>query len=176
MRGTNLFRAVLKGADLRDADLSHANLNGADLTMATIANSFVYGVSVWDTHLEGAIQSDLLVIGNLEDKNAALRVDNIQMAVVLNLLLTGGGVRNVIDTLTSKIVLILGRFKPERKVVLDAIRQELRQRGYLPVMFDFEKPANRDLTETISLLANMSRFIIADLTDPSSLPHELATV
>ena len=73
-------------------------------------------------------------------------------------------------------MLLLGRFTPERKVVLDAIREELRKRDYLPVLFDFEKPASKDLTGTIFTLANMARFIIADLTDPSSVPHELATV
>ena len=55
-------------------------------------------------------------------------------------------------------------------------RDELRSRDYLPVLFDFEKPANKDLTGTISTLANMARFIVADLTDSSSVPHELATV
>jgi hypothetical protein len=49
----------------------------------------------------------------------------------------------VIDTITSKVVLILGRFTPERKSVLDAIRDQLRKRNYLPVLFDFEKPSNR---------------------------------
>jgi hypothetical protein len=44
------------------------------------------------------------------------------------------------------------------------------------VLFDFEKPANRDLTETVSTLAHLSRFIIVDLTDPSSAPHEVATI
>jgi len=56
----------------------------------------------------------------------------------------------------QQVVLILGRFTPERKVVLDAIRDELRKRDYLPVLFDFEKPANKDLTGTISTLANMA--------------------
>jgi hypothetical protein len=38
-------------------------------------------------------------------------------------------------------VLILGRFTPERKPMLDALREELRKpgRGYVPVVFDFEK-------------------------------------
>ena len=74
------------------------------------------------------------------------------------------------------MVLILGRFTDERKAVLDALREELRKRDYLPILFDFEVPATRDITETVSLLARMARFIIADLTDPSSIPQELQAI
>lgn len=73
-------------------------------------------------------------------------------------------------------MLILGRFTPDRKAVLDAIREELRRRDYVPVLFDFEKPDNRDFTETVSTLARMSRFIIADITDPNSIPLELQAI
>jgi hypothetical protein len=73
-------------------------------------------------------------------------------------------------------VLILGRFTPERKAVLDALREELREHGYLPILFDFDVPANRDITETVSLLARMARFIVADLTEPSSIPKELEAI
>jgi hypothetical protein len=76
----------------------------------------------------------------------------------------------------AKAVLILGRFTAERKVVLDALREELRKRDYVPILFDFDKPASQDLTATVSTLAHLARFIIADLTDPSSIPYELATV
>ena len=41
------------------------------------------------------------------------------------------------------------------------------------MMFDFEKPTQRDFTETIKTLAGMSRFIIADITNPKSSPLEL---
>jgi hypothetical protein len=74
------------------------------------------------------------------------------------------------------VVLILGRFTAERKAVLEAIRDSLRQRDYLPVLFDFDKPASRDLTETISTLAHMARFIIADITAAKSIPQELQTI
>jgi hypothetical protein len=77
-------------------------------------------------------------------------------------LLNNQKVRDVIDTITSKAVLILGRFTADRKTVLDALREELRKRNYLPVLFDFAVPATRDITETVSLLARMARFIIAD--------------
>jgi hypothetical protein len=72
--------------------------------------------------------------------------------------------------------LILGRFSEERKPLLDALREELRKHDYLPILFDFDVPENRDITETVSLLARMARFIIVDLTDPSSIPKELEAI
>jgi hypothetical protein len=75
-----------------------------------------------------------------------------------------------------RVVLILGRFTDERKAVLDALREELRKRNYLPILFDFSVPATRDITETISLLARMARFVVADITDARSIPQELAVI
>ena len=43
-----------------------------------------------------------------------------------------------------------GRFTDERKAVLDALREELRKRDYLPILFDFAAPATRDISETVS--------------------------
>ena len=98
------------------------------------------------------------------------------MALVVYLLLNNDRIRHVIDTITSKVVLILGRFTPERKIVLDAIREELRKRDYLPVLFDFEKPSSRDITETVRTLAHMARFVIADITNAKSIPQELMAI
>jgi hypothetical protein len=92
------------------------------------------------------------------------------------LLLTNSKIRHVIDTLTAKVVLILGRFTPARKAVLDALRERLRELNYLPILFDFDVPSSRDFTETVRLIAQMSRFIIADLTDASSIPKELEAI
>ena len=69
-------------------------------------------------------------------------------------------------------MLILGRFT-ERKHVLEAIKALLRRIGYVPIVFDFEKPIDRDFTETVKILAGMSRFIIAEITKPKSVPLEL---
>ncbi len=77
---------------------------------------------------------------------------------------------------SRKVVLILGRFTLERKLVLDAIRDELRKRDYLPILFDFDQPATRNVRETVRTLAHLSRFIIANITDPSSIPLELETI
>ena len=103
-------------------------------------------------------------------------VDNLAVAQFMYLILNNKNIRDVIDTITSKVVLILGRFTEERKAVLDALRTALRTRGYSPVLFDFEKPASRDLTETIRTLAGMARFVIADITDAKSIPQELMAI
>jgi hypothetical protein len=73
--------------------------------------------------------------------------------------------------------LLLGRFTPERKAVLDALADTLRKHNLLPIIFDFERCTNRDFTETIKVLAGLSLFVIVDLTKPKSVPQELtATV
>jgi hypothetical protein len=105
-----------------------------------------------------------------------ITVDNIEVAQFIYLMLNNQKVRDVIDTITSKAVLILGRFTDERKAVLDALREELRKRDYLPILFDFEKPRSRDTDETITLLARMARFIVADITDARSVLQELRAI
>jgi hypothetical protein len=74
-------------------------------------------------------------------------------------------------------VLLLGRFTKDRIKVLERLRDELRKRGYLPIVFNFDKPETKDFTETVRLLAGLSKFVIADITNPKSSPLELqATV
>jgi uncharacterized protein YjbI with pentapeptide repeats len=183
LRRANLSEANLRRANLSEADLSEANLSGVDLSRAdVIRTNFtgaqltgcrVYGIPAWNLKLEGAQQKNLIITPRGEPE---ITVDNLEVAQFIYLLLNNQSIRHVIDTITSKVVLILGRFTPERKAVLDALREELRQRDYTPVVFDFDKPASKDLTGTVQTLANMARFVIADLTDPSSVPHELAMV
>jgi uncharacterized protein YjbI with pentapeptide repeats len=168
LNGADLSRANLIGADLRGAAMLDANLTGADLTGCRI-----HGVSAWDLKLEGAKQQNLVIT---QSDDPEITVDNIEVAQFIYLMLNNQNIRGVIDAITSKAVLILGRFTDERKAVLDALRDELRKRNYLPVLFDFAVLATRDITETVSLLARMARFIIADLTDPSSIPKELEAI
>ncbi len=131
------------------------------------------GISAWKLKLSEAKQQNLVITPSDEP---VITVDNIEVAQFIYLMLNNQKIRDVIDTITSKAVLILGHFTDERKAVLDTLREELRKRNYLPILFDFAVPATRDITETISLLARMARFIVADLTDPSSIPKELEAI
>jgi hypothetical protein len=173
LAGANLRAADLSGADLSGASLMSAILVGARMSHATLTNCLVYGVSAWEVNLEGAAQSGLVVT---HPNQNVITTDDLEVAQFIFLLLNNQKVRHVIDAVTSKVVLILGRFTAERKAVLDALRGELGRRDYSPVLFDFEKPASKDVTGTVETLARMAKFIIVDLTDPSSVPHELATV
>jgi uncharacterized protein YjbI with pentapeptide repeats len=188
LSGADLSRANLCGTDLSGADLSRANLNEADLSGAdlseavlietnlegaTLTGCKIYGISAWDLKLEGARQNDMVITPSGQP---IITVDNLEVAQFIYLLINNKKIRHVIDTITSKVVLILGRFTEDRKPVLDAIRDELRRRDYLPVLFDFERPANRDIAETVSTLAHMARFIIADITDAKSIPAELQRI
>ena len=169
----NLNETVLSGANLTGASLVEAQLLGTDLSGATLSGCHVYGTSVWDVDLHGAIQSNLVITPKDQPE---IQVDNLQVAQFIYLLLNNQNVREVIDTITSKVVLILGRFTPERKSVLEAIRDALRKRGRLPVLFVFGKPRTQTTDETISTLAHMSRFVIADLTDAKSVLQELRSI
>ncbi len=178
LQNASLFRASLNGAilfeaNLSGADLMNASLVNTDLRKANVSDCRVYGISVWEVQLQGAIQHNL-VITNYNDPT--ITVDNLEIAQFIYLLLNNQKIRDVIDTITSKVVLILGRFTPERKIILDALREKLRNRNYTPVLFDFEKPVSRDFTETVSTLAHLARFVIADITEPKSIPQELSHI
>jgi len=190
LTGADLFGADLREADLRGAYLTDANLMQADLRgtnlvrsvlvgtkidRAKLSGSSVYAVNVWDLEGEFEEQKDLVIT---PEGDPVITVDNIKVAQFVYLILNNEEIRDVINTLTSKSVLILGRFAiPERKAILDALKNKLREYNLLPIVFDFDRPTDKDFTETSKTLAGLAYFVIADITNPKSSPLELqATV
>jgi hypothetical protein len=173
LQSSRLIFANLRGATLRGADLRAATLVDADLTNADLTGASVYGLSVWGVVLTNARQSALVITG---DDEPTITVDNLEVAQFIYLLLHNSAIRDVINTITSKVVLILGRFSESRLPILDALRTSLRARNYSPILFDFDRPLTRDITETVSTLAHLARFVIADITDARSVPQELAVI
>ncbi|MEK7476396.1 MAG: pentapeptide repeat-containing protein [Candidatus Coatesbacteria bacterium] len=169
-RGAGLFKANLHGAILVGANLRQARLVSTELDAADLSGASVYGASVWDVSLAGAIQRDLIIT---RPGQSRLTVDDLEVAQFIYLLLDNRRFRRVIDTLTSKVVLILGRFSPGRKGILEVLKAELRQRELLPVLFDFQGPDSRDMIETVTAVAHLARFVLADLTDPACVGDEL---
>lgn len=181
LRGAHLRDCTLRWADLRGADLEGAtfdscDLRSADLTGAKLAGSRfrscrVFGINLWGTSGEPNEASTLRLAPS--DGQVEIEIDGLHISVFVDSLWRGNGVRDLVDGLTSTVVLLLGRFDPANKVVLDRLRDELRVRGYSAMLFDTTPAVSRDLSETVQVLARLSRFVIADLSDPRSSPHEL---
>jgi uncharacterized protein YjbI with pentapeptide repeats len=170
----NLIGANLSGANLKSANLMFASLTHANLADAVLTGCRIHGVSAWKLGLnEGTKQQDL-VITDLQEPDVT--VDNMEVAQFVYLLLHNEKIRDVIDAIGKKGVLLLGRFTEGRIAVLERLRDELRKRGYLPIVFNFDKPETKDFTETVRLLAGLSKFVIADLSDPKSAPYELGAI
>ncbi len=185
LRYAHLFRANLSDANLFHADMRNTYLVGTlllgtQVNKSKISGSWIYGISVWDLKGEFEEQKDLVIINDFlytPEKTPTITVDNVKVAQFIYLILNNQEIRDVINTLTSKTVLILGRFADdERKAILNALRNKLREYNLLPIVFDFDRPIDRNITETIKTLAAISYFVIADVTSPKSSPLELQAI
>lgn len=157
------------GADLRYASMVKTNLKGANLTSV-----HVFGISAWNVETDGNTSQDLIIGNNPNEQKSPLRTHDLHTAQLLALMLDGAGIRSLIDSVTSKLVLILGSFSTPEKVVLDALRLTLQSFGYVAVEFDFERPSDRDYAETVLTLVGMSRFVVADFTNAKEVRAEVA--
>jgi hypothetical protein len=175
LRGADLTGARLNKSDLTEANLTRAALVETDLTDADLTGCRIYGISAWGLKTSAETKQQNLIV-TPEDEHEIV-TDHIEVAQFIYLLLHNEKIRDVIDTVGRKGVLLLGRFTGGRITVLERLRDELRKRGFLPMVFNFDKPETKDFTETIRLLAGLSHFVIADITNPRSAPLELqATV
>jgi hypothetical protein len=200
----NLLGADLRGANLSGASLEYVNLVMADLRDADMTGCRVFGTSVWELKLSKDTKQQNLVITagvpkeklgfpelvaavlDRHGREDVITVDDIEVAQFVYLYLHNEKIRHsfgnvkipdFIDTMGKKGVLLLGRFTEGRMQILDRLAEKLRSLDYLPMIFNFAKPETKDFTETVRLMANLSHFVIVDITNPRSAPLELqATV
>jgi uncharacterized protein YjbI with pentapeptide repeats len=174
LSGANLYKSDLTQANLTKANLNRASFVESTLEGADLSYSSVYGISAWNLKTNQDTKQKGLMIA--EEDEPIINVDNIEIAQFIYLLLRHENLRQVINSVTERGVLILGRFGGGGIEVLRAIAEKLRELKYLPIIFDFDRPRNRNYTETIKTLAGLSRFVVVDLSGPS-VPQELyATV
>lgn len=166
--------ACCENTDFSDADLRHASLVGTDLRGANLTDVHVFGISAWNVKTDSNTRQDLIVSIRQRKNEAPLRAHDLHTAQLLALMLDAAGVRRVLDSVASKLVLILGSFSPAEKPVLDALRNGLQRCGYVAVTFDFERPAERDYGETVLTLVGMSRFVVADFSNAKEVRAEVA--
>jgi hypothetical protein len=86
-----------------------------------------------------------------------LEFSDLRAAVFFNLLRNGLSLGDVISISGKMSVLVLGRFTDDdetgkRKKVISALARKTSLSGFNPVVFDFERPDARDLTEILLVL------------------------
>jgi len=183
LKETLLTGAKLLGADLRKAWLIGTFMNQADLSAADLRGAIVWGVNTWDiTRDEHTREAGLAVMPGLDpidyDEKAvlnsdwAVRVNDLEVAHFIAMLIENPKIGRVINAAAERIVLLLGRFVGEEAAVLEQLKDALPRYGYVPVVFDFDEPDNRDTIETVAILAGLSSFVIANLSQPRSAPLE----
>lgn len=121
---------------------------------------------------------DTLIIS----RNPFITVDNLEIAQFIYLILNNKKISNLITTLRTKAVLILGSFHNDSKIkitpkkILERIKKELLNNNYIPIIFDFESSKKLDLINTIKTLALLSSFIIVDLSIPAGQLVEIGNL
>lgn len=169
----NLFRATCTRAHFDAAVLDGASLVETELDRASFDGCLVYGISAWNLKGVPGSQRRLIITPKGQP---VVEVDDIQVAQFVFLLIQHANLRKVINSVTERGVLLLGRFGGGGIEVLRAIAEHLRENDYIPIVFDFDTPRDLSFTETVQTLVGLSRFVVVDLSGPS-VPQELyATV
>jgi uncharacterized protein YjbI with pentapeptide repeats len=184
-RNTKFNKTILTGASFDGAtfvncNLNRINLTGASFAVQEITETVVYGVSAWDVHIPDATRQSRLVIERTYDLysdivasgKVPMMVDDLELAQFIYYLSNHRKLRDTLNVLNAKGVLLLGRFQNGGLERLHVIREFLAGEGYLPMVFDFARPDGMSLTETVITMAGLSKFIVADLSG-ASVPAEL---
>jgi len=167
--------ADLTGASFSDAILDETSLLGAKLGGAHVLGTFIRRVKTDDKTEQSGLFVDVHVVWERQPGKMIefTEADDIRVAQFHNIVDEQGSVGKLLAATTQRVVLILGRFLPRRKRVLDRLADALRKRGKIAVIFDFPSPEDREVSDTVRFIAGMSQFIVVDLTKASSVPLEL---
>jgi len=187
-RSTRFNKTILTGANFDDAvfvncNLNRVNLVGASFRVREITETVVYGIAAWDLQTSEASKQSRLVIERtyelyselIAQGKVPLMVDDIELAQFVHYLSDHRRMRDTLNILNDKGVLLLGRFKDGGIERLYAVREQLQRHGYMAMIFDFERPDNMSLTETVVTMAGLSKFIVVDLSG-ASVPGELQAI
>jgi len=177
--------AEMRGALLDDAILDSTSLIGTKLGGAHVYGTFIRRVKTDETTDQTALFLDVHVVWERDrprrrrpsrsglDLIEFTEVNDIRLAQFHDIVDEAGSVGKLLAATTRRVVLILGRFLPRQKRVLEALAEALRARGKIAVIFDFPSPDNREISDTVRFIAGMAQFIVVDMTKASSVPLEL---
>ena len=187
-RNTRFNKTILTGANFDGATLVNCNLNRVNLVEASfrvreITETVIYGISAWDLQVTPESKQSKLIIEKtygfysdfVAEGKIPLMVDDIELAQFVYYLTDHKRMRDVLNVMNARGVLILGAFRNGGWQRLDAIRARLAHRGYMAMIFDFARPDSMSLTETVVTMAGLAKFMVVDVGGPS-VPHELLSI
>jgi uncharacterized protein YjbI with pentapeptide repeats len=184
--------ADFRGCNLRGAKLLGCSLNQIRVGGAKFRGALVWGSGVWNVRRDRDLPTeeqglrigwenldpiDVLTDPRWRPPGVEFKANRLEVAHFLALVRDAPSeLSHIIDAASQNLVLILGRFRGPQYQVLKRLRDALPKHGLAPVVFDFDPPEGRDLSETVSLLAGLAHFVIADLSRPSSTPLEVQLI
>jgi len=185
--GSSFIGADLWGSNFRFSKIENSDFYGSNLTNVNLSNTVmnnckIYGVSAWGIKRNENTKTRNLIISPKNSKDVLITVDDIELAQFIYLILDNKKISNLITTMRTKIVLLLGSFyddgksKITPKKVIDKIKEILPKYNLIPIVFDFSNSEKQDLISTVRTLALLSSFIIVDLSAPAGQLFELGTL
>jgi uncharacterized protein YjbI with pentapeptide repeats len=187
-RNTGFNKTILTGASFDGATFVNCNLNRVNLVRASfhvkeITETVVYGIAAWDLQTSDDMKQSKLVIERtyefysdlIRQGKVPMMVDDIELAQFVHYLSSHKRMRDALNVLNDKGVLLLGGFRDGGLERLYCIRKWFQGRGYVPMIFDFVRPDSLSLTETAVTMAALSKFVVVDLSGPS-VPAELQAI
>jgi len=125
--------------------LDRTSLQGADLR-ATIHDAFIRRVRTDENTDQRGLFVDLHMAWERARGERLIfsEADDLRVAQFHNIVDEPGAVGKLLAATTQRVVLVLGRFAPARKVALDALARALRRRGKIAIIFDFPAPEQRE--------------------------------
>lgn len=180
---TILTDSNFDGAVFINCSLNRVNLTNSIFTVKQISQTVIYGISAWDiVTSEDSIQNELVIEKTydlysdiIQSGRIPMMVDNIELAQFIYYLSNHKKIRDTLNILNNKGVLILGRFADGGLERLHKVREWFAARNYIPMIFDFEHLESMDRTETIVTMGGLSKIVLADVSG-SSVPHELHAI
>jgi hypothetical protein len=187
-RKAYLDRAILCGAEIINANLNRATLVNANLCGTRIENCIVYGVSAWglqtdeNTFQRNLMMEDTNIMGDhiIEEvmrisQHYPLMVDDIEVAQFIHFIKNYSNLGKGLKAMLEKGVLLLGKFREGGREILEKVAETVRRNKLIPIIFDFDGPEGSNIIETVTVLAGISRFVIANLNG-TSVPAELERI
>lgn|GEM_PF-325461 len=176
MYKANISRADLEGASLINANLNLTNLQGATLNRtklegSKLTGSSVSGVSIHQVEHSNSEQLDLVLS---QSDGVLVKCDGLETARILESHLKQTGDSSAVKP--SDMVVLIGNFTGDRKVIRGRILEEIRKESLNPLQLECLSKPEAEFRSKLSRLAEIVDWLIFDATQAADLVDEVLPI